>query len=122
MTAEGVRPEVGTVRVSSTGEVDTPVELERSANSVQALLGHGVVAELNRLPIDGEIGCGRVVMIPPATLDAARALLYEADRYTYGPAAARLRLDRREFQATLARLQYLFTLAGREGNAVWIRI
>jgi hypothetical protein len=103
---------------------------------VHALLGHGVVEELNALPIEGRIGSGLEALIPPSVLDEARSIVYEADRNTYGGSwefvversdepelvEYRVRIDNREYQAGLARLQYLFTLSGRNGLAVWVRI
>ena len=117
-----------------TPEQETRVAL--SANSTHALLGHGVVDGLNRLSLEGRLGEGREVVIPPATLEAARRIFIEADRTTYGasyefvagercepdPVEYRVRIDNREYQRTLARLVYLCTMASRNGRAVWLRI
>lgn len=106
-------------------------------NSLHALLGHGVVRELGRLPlVYGTLEArGEAVLRPTALSDASR-ILYEADRMTYGatheflahetrgpsPVQYRIVIDNREYQRTLARLQYLVTLAGREGYAVRLRL
>jgi hypothetical protein len=102
-------------------------------NSLYALLGHGVAALLDRLPLAyGRITArGEAVLRPTALSDASR-ILYEADRMTYGatyefvahqtdgehPVQYRIVIDNREYQRTLARLQYLVTLASREGYGV----
>lgn len=106
-------------------------------NSHCALRGHGVVAALNRLPrVEGPIAIDVDAVIHPASLSDASRLLYEADRKTYGasyefvasraegadPVEHRVVIDNREYQRTLSRLQYLVTLAGRQGQAVWIRL
>ncbi len=115
-----------------------------SPNSTHALLGHGVVDALNQLPVEGRVGSGLPVVIPPVALEPASHVLYEADRHTYGrvwefvvedPAAGsphpeagsdgieyRVRVDNREFQVTLARLQYLLTTSRSAGLGAWIRI
>lgn len=83
----------GHVFVAEDGTLETDLRVELSANSTHALLGHGVVDELNRLPLDGRLGEGR-----------------------------RGRIHNREYQVTLARLTYLMSTASREGHAAWIRI
>ena len=106
-------------------------------NSWHALVGHGVVEELARLPVVyGRIEPrGEAVLRPTALSDASR-ILYDADRMTYGathtfvahrsggedPVEYRIVIDNREYQRTLARLQYLVTLSGREGHAVRFRL
>ncbi|MBW2230842.1 MAG: hypothetical protein JRG92_10770 [Deltaproteobacteria bacterium] len=128
--------EAGTLDIDESGGLETRSEVLLSANTVHALLGHGVVDELNALPIEGRIGSGLDALIPPSVLDAARSIFYEADRCTYGGrwefvvdqsgaqggVEYRVHVDNREYQAGLARLQYLSTLAGHQGLAVWIRI
>jgi len=128
--------EAGTVGIDASGHLEMRPGVSLSANTVHALLGHGVVDALNTLRIEGQIGSGLEALIPPAVIEAARTLFYEADRHTYGgcfefvvdtPESAsdveyRVRVDNREFQAALARLQYLLTQAGRQGLAVWLRI
>jgi hypothetical protein len=123
-------------------EPEPRLDVPLSANSVHALLGHGVVEALNALPLEGRIGGGLDALLPPSSLDAARRILYEADRTTYGgsfefvvesgeqenenepvePLEHRIRIDNREYQVSLARLQFLCTQASRGGMAVWIRI
>jgi len=128
--------EAGCAWFSADGAFVRDTRLQISANSTHALLGHGVVAQLNELPLEGVLGGGCDVLIPQAHLDAARALLFEADRKTYGasyafavaaevepePVEYRLRIDNREYQSTLSHLTFLLSVASREGLAVWIRI
>jgi hypothetical protein len=128
--------EAGHAWLGPDGVFETDTRVWLSANSTHALLGHGVIDELNRLPIDGRIGEAPPVLIPPATLDAAQALFYRADRKTYGaeyefvagrregesPVEYRIRIVNREYQVTLTRLAYLASTASREGKAVWMRI
>lgn len=124
----------GRVWLSELGELETDERVLLSANTVHALEGHGVLAELNRLPLEmGKLGDGRDVLVPQASLDEAADILTEADRKTYGAtwefviardAAAeyRVRIENREYQRTLARLRDLIVAAGRQGYAVWLRI
>ena len=128
--------DVGTVNVDPSGRLELRVGVSLSANTVHALLGHGVVDALNELSIEGRIGDGREVLIPPSSLDDTRRIFYEADRRTYGGSFEfvverrtspelveyRVRIENREYQASLARLQFLVTQAGHDGLAVWIRI
>jgi hypothetical protein len=98
------------------------------------MLGHGVVDELNRLPLMGELGNGLDTVIPQAELRAAAGILYEADRNTYGGtwefevgfdtsgSLYRIRIDNREYQSGLLRLTDLLNAASRIGYAVWLRI
>lgn len=116
------------------GEFVTNTRVSLTPNSTHALLGHGVVDALNELPLElGRLGEGKDVLIPQAVLEDASRIFYEADRRTYGgvwefPIAQekgrelRLRIDNREYQRTLARLQDLVRAASREGHAVRIRI
>ena len=106
-------------------------------NSLHALVGHGVVRRLDALPrVYGRIALGDEAVLRPTALSDASRILYEADRDTYGavhefvthaaagpdPVEYRIVIDNREYQRTLARLQYLVTLAGREGYAVRLRL
>lgn len=108
-----------------------------SPNSLHALLGHGVAEQLDRLPlVYGRVAAGGEAVLRPTALSPASRILYEADRTTYGaihefvtcevpgvdPVQYRIVIDNREYQRTLARLQYLITLAGREGYAVRLRL
>jgi hypothetical protein len=113
-------------------ERDTRVRI--SPNTTHAMLGHGVVDELNRLPLMGELGNGLDTVIPQAELRAAAGILYEADRNTYGGTwefevgfdtsgtLYRIRIDNREYQSGLLRLTDLLNAASRIGYAVWLRI
>ena len=124
----------GRVWMSEQGELLTDERVRISANTLHALEGHGVLGELNKLPLEmGKLGDGREVMLPQAALDEAADILTEADRKTYGAtwefviardAAAefRVRIDNREYQRALARLRDLIVAAGRQGHAVWLRI
>ena len=128
--------EAGEVWVGEAGEIHSDRQLRISANSTHALLGHGVVDALNRLPLEGELGRGRDVMIPHAVLEDAQLVFYEADRKTYGgswefavPSGDgtesvdyRVRVHNREYQRTLSRLTFLLGSAGRAGRAVRLRI
>jgi hypothetical protein len=113
-------------------ERDTRVRI--SSNTTHALLGHGVIDELNRLPLMGELGSGRDTVIPQAELGNAAAILYEADRNTYGGqwefdvgvdvsgTNCRVRIENREYQSGLLRLTDLLNAASRIGHAAWLRI
>jgi len=128
--------EAGCVAVTADGALEMDSRVLLSANSTHALLGHGVVDRLNELPLEGKLGDGREVLVPPSHLDTARALFFEADRKTYGaryefvvgqgtgpePVEYRLRIDNREYQSTLSHLTFLMSVASREGLAVWMRI
>ena len=108
-----------------------------SGNSYHALVGHGVVARLGALPVQfGPIGEGRDAVLQPSVLEDAAQILYDADRMTYGgtfefcaatvrlptPCEYRVVVDNREYQRTLARLQFLMSSAAREGHAVRLRL
>ena len=124
----------GRVWLSGQGELLTDERVRISANTLHALEGHGVLAELNRLPLElGKLGSGREVMLPQAALDEAAEILTEADRKTYGAtwefvvarergAEFRVRVDNREYQRALARLRDLIVAASRQGFAVWLRL
>jgi len=118
------------------GDFERDTRVRISSNTTHALLRHGVVAELNRLPLMGELGRGRDVVIPQAVLIEAADVFYEADRKTYGAGAdwefevgvdtagraCRVRIDNREYQRGLLRLTDLLNAASRIGYAAWIRI
>ena len=124
----------GRVWLSEWGELETDERVRLSANTVHALEGHGVLVELNRLPVElGKLGDGRDVLVPHAALDTAADILTEADRKTYGAryefvvarehgAEYRIRIQNREYQRALARMRDLLVAAGRQGFAVWLRI
>ena len=124
----------GRVWLSERGELETDERVRLSANTVHALEGHGVLAELNRLPLElGRLGEAREVLVPQAALDDAADILTEADRKTYGASFEfviardarneyRVRIENREYQRALARMRDLIVAAGRQGFAVWLRI
>jgi hypothetical protein len=124
----------GRVWLSERGELETDERVRLSANTVHALEGHGVVAQLNRLPLElGALGCGRPVLVPQGALEEAAEILTEADRKTYGAvhefvvarengAEYRVRVQNREYQRSLARLRDLVVAASRQGFAVWLRV
>lgn len=119
------------------GVAEARAAVALSPNSLHALLGHGVADALDRLPLlYGRVAAGAEAVLRPTALSPASRILYEADRTTYGavyefvasekpppePVEYRIVIDNREYQRTLARLQYLVTLAGREGHAVRLRL
>jgi hypothetical protein len=124
----------GRVWMSARGELETDERVRLSANTVHALEGHGVLDELNRLPLElGRLGEGRQVLVPQAVLDDAADILTDADRKTYGASYEfvvarargveyRIRIENREYQRALARMRDLIVQAGRQGFAVWFRI
>ena len=129
--------EAGGVHFSADGGVETDVRVRIGPNSLHALEGHGVIADLNRLPlITGPILPGRDAVLRPFGLSDASRILHEADRKTYGAVHEfvvhesevpervqyRIVIDNREYQRTLSRLQYLVTLASREGFGVRLRL
>jgi hypothetical protein len=129
--------EAGHVWISAAGEPETDTRVRLSANTTHALLGHGVVEALNQLPLEmGPLGSGGDVMIPQGLLEDASEILVEADRKTYGavfefcagphPSEPGLecwvRVQNREYQRSLARLQFLVGTASRYGHAVRLRI
>jgi hypothetical protein len=97
-------------------------------------MGHGVLDQLNELPLQGRLGDGMQVLIPPGQLEPARLLFYRADEQTYAGrfefavgsqvdgVEYRIRIDNREYQHTLSGLQYLLRTASHDGLAVWITI
>jgi len=135
------RGEVGCLYLGSDGNLVSETRLRLSANSTHALMGHGVIDALNELPLEGRLGGGLQVLIPPSQLEPARRLFYLADVKTYGETYEfvlgigsdrdsahqdeveyRIRIDNREYQNTLSGLQYLLRIASREGMAVWMTI
>ncbi len=107
-----------------------------SANSAHALIGHGVLDQLNELELEGRFGRGVPVLVRPSVIEDARAVLYAADRTTYGSdweflvervegpptVEYRVAIANREYQITLVRLVDVFNRASRHGDAVWIRL
>jgi len=124
----------GFVVLSAGGTLETEPRVRIEPNSHGALLGHGVIEALNRLPdVEGPIACDVDAVIHPGALAAASRVLYEADRKTYGATYEfvvdrnygteyRVAVDNREYQRTLSRLQYLVSMASRLGHAVWLRL
>lgn len=123
----------GFVYVMDDGNIRNDVRVRLSPNSTHAMIGHGVVDALNELPLQGRVGTGLEVLIPPAELHAAQHLFYRADEKTYGESYEfvidaqdhveyRIRIDNREYQNTLSGLQYLLRTASHEGMGVWLLI
>jgi hypothetical protein len=125
------------VRFTADGELESEQPVPIAPNSLHALEGHGILAALGRLPLAvGPLAPGRDALLRPRALDDASRILYRADRDTYGAVHEfvvhecevpervqyRIVIDNREYQRTLARLQYLVTLASREGFAVRLRL
>lgn len=125
------------VVVGDDGVAESQTAVDITPNSLCALLGHGVAERLDRLPlVYGRIRAGGEAVLRPSALSDASRILYEADRMTYGATheflaqqgggadsiAYRIVIDNREYQRTLARLQYLVTLSGREGHGVRLKL
>ena len=129
------RGRAGFVCLGDDGNLVTERRMVLSANTTHALLGHGVIAALNELPLHGQLGSGLQVLIPPPQLEPVRDLFYRADEKTYGrqyefvlatvaePAVEyRIRIDNREFQHALSGLQFLLRSAAHEGMGAWLQI
>lgn len=128
--------EAGLVWLGADGTLKTDTRVRLSANATHALVGHGVMDALNDLPLEGRLGEGRDVIVPQQALEAASALLYEADRRTYGGTwefvvarsrgaealEHRVRVDNRDYQRNLLRLTDLLALASRRGHAARLRL
>lgn len=124
----------GFIVPATDGSLVVDTRLRLSANSTHALLGHGVLDLLNELPLQGRLGTGLQVVIPPAQLEPARQVFYGADEQTYGRSYEfavgeavdgveyRIRIDNREYQHTLSGLQFLLRTASHDGLAAWITI
>lgn len=123
----------GCIFATDDGGFGNDVRLHLSPNSTHALLGHGVVEALNKLPLQGRVGTGMDVLIPPSELEPARQIFYRADIKTYGASYEfviddqrqveyRIHIDNREYQNSLSGLQYLLRTASHNGMAVWLRI
>jgi hypothetical protein len=123
----------GFVFVDDDGRVGNDLQLSLSINSTYALMGHGVIEDLNKVEIQGRVGTGMEVLVPPSELEAVRQIFYQADSKTYGGTHEfvvgidaeieyRIRIDNREYQNTLSGLQYLMRTASHEGMAVWLSI
>ena len=135
---EGFRSgEAGLVVPNPDGGLDSDTGVSIAPNSLHALEQHGVVSELARLEFAiGSLLPRRDAVLSPTALEEAAHILYEADRKTYGdtwqftigraeipqPAEYRIVIDNREYQRTLARLQFLVTTAGRQGLGVRFRL
>ena len=130
------RGEAGLVWLGADGSMKIDTRVRLSANATHALEGHGVLDALNELPLEGRLGEGRDVIVPQQVLEATSALLYEADRRTYGDnwelvvarlggeeaVEYRVRVDNRDYQRNLLRLTDLLALASRRGHAVRLRV
>jgi hypothetical protein len=132
--------EAGLVRPDPDGGFQSEADVPIGPNSLHALVHHGVAEALRRLPYAlGPMKPGRDAIIQPTALDAAVGILYEADRMTYGRtwefvvrgalqddrsvgAELRIVIDNREYQRTLARLQFLVTTASHRGLGVRLRL
>jgi hypothetical protein len=109
------------------------------ANAVHGLIGLGVVARLNLLPLEiGPIAPGREAVLFPGALERAIEILYAtenalwngerdysalefvvgSERSGAGAIEYRLRFDRREFERSLLRLVDLLHAAWRAGRGV----
>lgn len=109
------------------------------ANAVHGLIGLGVVARMNLLPLEiGPIAPGREAVLFPGALERAIEILYAVENELWngardyralelvvatvprdaGAVEYRLRFDRREFERSLLRLVDLFHAAWRAGRGV----
>lgn len=125
----GGEGEAGLVWLGEDGTLHTDARVEVSENTAAALRGHGVLAELEAIPLDEPLAADHDVVIRQGQLRAALDVLYRADLKTYGGTftfAGRgggpVEIDNREFQRGLSRLIDLFNRAHREGHAVRIRL
>lgn len=124
----------GLVRIGPDGDFELEPRVRLSANCVHAMAGHGVIDALNALSPEGTLGTGTPVLFRPSQLEAARRVLYEADRKTYGDvyrfrvdAESRpegreywIEVDNREYQRSLVRLVDVFQRGIRRGEGVFV--
>lgn len=112
--------------------------VEIPPNACHALVGLGVAARLNLLPLEiGPIAHGREAVLFPAALERAIEILYAFENELWNggrdyaalelvvearseerPVEYRLRFDRREFERSLLRLIDLMHVAWRAGRGV----
>ena len=124
----------GRVELHADGMIRLEPVVELSPNSLHALWGHREVEALRRCAPDEMHLEPRVeTLVPPTAIDACVHVLYQADRNTYGNAFEfvvaesngdefRLRVDNREYQRSLSRLQFLFTSSARSGLGIYLRL
>ncbi|MCG8588355.1 MAG: hypothetical protein MJE66_03615 [Proteobacteria bacterium] len=121
------------VALGADGELCTEAAVRISPNSLHALWGHG---EIDAIARDGlaepSPAPGVTSLVSPASVEAVLPILYAADRNTYGcrhefvvaessgasGVEYRVVVDNREYQRTLAQLQFLFGQAARHGHGV----
>jgi len=127
--------------VDPTLDDDAQARLPRVAlppNACHALVGLGVAARLNVLPLEhGPVAHGREAVLFPSALEPAIELLYAFENELWngerdysalelavepangdGSIEYRLRFDRREFERSLLRLVDLMQAAWRTGRGV----
>ena len=112
--------------------------IEIPPNACHALVGLGVVARLNLLPLEvGPIAHAREAVLFPSALERAIAILYAAENELWNgsrnytalelvvgtqggsaPVEFRLRFQRRDFERSLLRLVDLMHAAWRAGRGV----
>lgn len=129
--------EAGVVWIDDAGLIETDTRVRIPPNSLHALHGHGVVAQLGTLAVaTGRVGDGRDAVLGPEAVEKALRIFYEADRMTYGArhdllvrsAASpdfveyRIVVDNREYQRTLSRLQFMTSSAARMGQGIRLRV
>jgi len=126
----------GLVHFDADGEIALEERARISANTLHALDGHGVFDRLAELDLEGSFASGAPVLFRPSLVEDARAILYEADRTTYGnqsefvvareegdpPVEYRVAVVNREYQVGLVRLIDVFNRASRFGQAVWLAL
>ena len=125
--------EAGFVWVNDEGEFASDTQVQVPPNTVHALMGHGVLNELNRLELVlGPVSRGCDAVVAPASVEQAARIFYEADRMTYGAVhdllveriqeiEYRIVVNNREYQRTLSRLQFLSGTAARLGRGLRFR-
>lgn len=125
---------MGLVDFDAEGQLELEERVRVSANTLHALEGHGVIAALNGLGLEGTLGGGAPVLCRPGLVETARSILYAADPTTYGerfdfvvarapgdpPVEYRVAVVNREYQVGLVRIIDVFHRASRFGQAVWL--
>jgi len=133
------RGEAGIIDLNLNDEAQAELaRIEIPPNACHALVGLGVVARLNLLPLEvGPIAHAREAVLFPGALERAIEILYAAENELWNgsrdytalelvvgaqggaaPIEFRLRFDRRDFERSLLRLVDLIHAAWRAGRGV----
>ena len=125
--------DAGLVWIDQDGDLTSDTQVQIPPNTVHALVGHGVLNDLNQLELAlGPVGRGHEAVVAPAGVEQAARIFYEADRMTYGAihdllvdrlqdVEYRIVVDNREYQRTLSRLQFLSGTAAQLGRGLRLR-